>query len=39
LEGTPPGIMLIVDVHAEIMHMMKYNNLQPTVNIQRAKGT
>jgi len=30
--------MLIVDVYAEIMQMMKYN-LQPTVSIQRAQVT
>jgi len=30
--------MLIADVYAEIMQMMKYN-LQPTVNIPRAQVT
>jgi hypothetical protein len=38
LEGTIPGTMLIADVYAEIMQMIIYN-LQPTVNIQRAKVT
>jgi len=38
LEGTVPGIMLIADVYAEIMQMMKHN-LQSTVNIQRAHVT